>query len=130
MLPSRRGSSYSHQFAYRQRCRLHRAAAFLSGRSFPAQPGPPALRRKQMKHIILSFFLIVLAGSARLEAHAFLEDAEPGVGSTVRTSPNEVRIRFTENIEPAFSSIEVFDPSRKEVYSPKSTLNPPPPPTP
>jgi len=68
-----------------------------------------------MKHIILSFSLILLAGSARLEAHAFLKDAEPGVGSTVQASPNEVKIRFTENIEPAFSSIQVFETSGKEV---------------
>ena len=68
-----------------------------------------------MKPTIVSLFLIVLTGVARLEAHAFLKDAEPGVGSTVQTSPNEVRIRFTENIEPAFSSIQVFDASGKEV---------------
>ena len=68
-----------------------------------------------MKRIILSFFLIVLADSARLEAHAFLKDAEPAVGSTVQTSPNEVRIRFTENIEPSFSKIQVFNASGKEV---------------
>jgi copper resistance protein C len=68
-----------------------------------------------MKRIILSFFLIVLADSARLEAHAFLKDAEPGVGSTVQTPPNETRIRFTENIEPAFVRIQVFDRSGNEV---------------
>ena len=68
-----------------------------------------------MKRIIFSFFLIFLAESARLEAHAFLKDAEPGVGSTVQTLPSEVRIRFTENIEPAFSSIQVLDASGKEV---------------
>jgi methionine-rich copper-binding protein CopC len=68
-----------------------------------------------MKRFILSFFLIVLAGTARLEAHAFLRDAEPGVGSTVPTSPNEVKIRFTENIEPAFSSIQVFNASNSQV---------------
>ena len=66
-----------------------------------------------MKGIIL--LLIVVAGLARLEAHAFLKDANPGVGSTVQTSPSEVRIRFTENIEPAVSSIQVFDASGKEV---------------
>ncbi len=66
-----------------------------------------------MKRIIL--LLIFVAGSARLEAHAFLQRAEPAVGSTVQTSPGEVRIRFTENIEPAFSNIQVFDPSGKEV---------------
>jgi methionine-rich copper-binding protein CopC len=60
-------------------------------------------------------FLILVAVSGRLEAHAFLKDANPGVGSTLQTSPNEVRIRFTENIEPAFSSIQVFDAFGKEV---------------
>ena len=66
-----------------------------------------------MKRII--FFLILVVGSARLEAHAFLKDADPGVGSTIQTSPGEVRIRFTENIEPAVSSIRVFDAAGKEV---------------
>ena len=37
------------------------------------------------------------------------------MGSTIQVSPSEVRIRFTENIEPAFSSIQVFDASGKEV---------------
>jgi copper resistance protein C len=68
-----------------------------------------------MKRTIVIFFLIILAGTAGLEAHAFLKRAEPGVGSTVQTSPNEVRIWFTENIEPAFSSIQVFNASGKEV---------------
>jgi hypothetical protein len=68
-----------------------------------------------MKRTIVSLFLIILAGTAQVEAHAFLRDAEPGVGSTVQKSPSEVRIRFTEDIEPAFSSIQVFDASGKEV---------------
>jgi methionine-rich copper-binding protein CopC len=68
-----------------------------------------------MKRIILTLGVIVLAGSARLEAHAFLKRAEPAVGSTAQTSPNGVRIWFTENIEPAFSTIQVFDASGKEV---------------
>jgi hypothetical protein len=68
-----------------------------------------------MKYIILSFLLIFLAGSPRVEAHAFLKRAEPAVGSTVQRSPNEVRIWFTEDIEPAFSSVQVFDASGKEV---------------
>ena len=66
-----------------------------------------------MKGIIL--LLIFVVGLAKLEAHAFLKDAKPEVGGTVQTSPSEVRIRFTENIEPAVSSIQVFDASGKEV---------------
>jgi len=56
-----------------------------------------------------------MLGIGRLEAHAFLQHAEPGVGSTVQTSPSEVRIWFTESIEPAFSTIQVFNASGKEV---------------
>ena len=67
-----------------------------------------------MKRIILSL-LIVLVGLAQLEAHAFLKRAEPAVGSTVQKSPDEVRIWFTENIELAFSQIQVFNASGKEV---------------
>jgi methionine-rich copper-binding protein CopC len=67
-----------------------------------------------MKRSVI-LFLILVAASARLNAHAFLKDADPGVGSTIQTSPSEVRIRFTENIEPAVSSIQVFDASGKEV---------------
>ena len=67
-----------------------------------------------MKRIVI-YFLILVAASARLKAHAFLRNADPGVGSTIQTSPSEVRIRFTENIEPAVSSIQVLNASGKEV---------------
>jgi len=68
-----------------------------------------------MKRIIFLVILVLLPTLAQLEAHAFLQRAEPGVGSKVQTSPSEVRIRFTENIEPAVSSIQVFDASGREV---------------
>src|SRR4051794_36690272 len=68
-----------------------------------------------MKCLILGLWLIIVAGAARLEAHAFLQRAEPAVGSTVQTSPSEVRVLFTEKIEPALSTVHVFDASGKEV---------------
>ena len=77
-----------------------------------------------MKLSVLNFFLIVLAGSPEVEGHAFLTGAEPGVGSTVQTSPNEVRIHFTENIEPAFSTIQVFNASGSEVDKRDAHLDP------
>ena len=43
-------------------------------------------------------------------AHAFLQAAQPAVGSTVRTAPTQVTIDFTEGVEPAFSSIVVTGP--------------------
>jgi len=68
-----------------------------------------------MRHVILGLLLIVVASSARLEGHAFLERAEPAVGSTVQPSPPQIRIWFSEKIEPALSSVQVFDASGKEV---------------
>ena len=68
-----------------------------------------------MKRAILGLLLIVVTGSAKLEAHAFLERAEPAVGSTVQTAPGEVRILFTERIEPALSTVQVFDASGREM---------------
>jgi methionine-rich copper-binding protein CopC len=68
-----------------------------------------------MKRIILGLVFVGLAGAARLEAHAFLKEAEPRVGGSVQTSPKEVRIKFTENVEPTFSRIRVFNSAGREV---------------
>jgi methionine-rich copper-binding protein CopC len=48
-------------------------------------------------------------------AHAFLERAQPPVGSTVRGSPREVRLWFTSPLEPAFSTVKVLDASGRQV---------------
>ena len=42
-------------------------------------------------------------------AHAFLQTAQPAVGSAVQQAPSEVAITFTEGVEPAFSTIAVTD---------------------
>ena len=42
-------------------------------------------------------------------AHAFLDHAEPKVGSTITNSPRELKLWFTQNLEPAFSSVQVQD---------------------
>jgi methionine-rich copper-binding protein CopC len=64
---------------------------------------------------ILFFCLLVLLPAARVSAHAFLEHSDPSVGGKVRSSPAAVRIWFTEAIEPAFSRIQVFDATGKQV---------------
>jgi copper resistance protein C len=43
------------------------------------------------------------------DAHAFLDHADPKVGSTGHSPPAAVTLTFTEGVEPAFSSIEVDD---------------------
>jgi len=42
-------------------------------------------------------------------AHAFLERADPPVGSDVATSPRTLTLRFTEGVEPLFSTVEMRD---------------------
>jgi copper resistance protein C len=56
----------------------------------------------------ISALLAVMSGTAA-EAHAFLDHAEPRVGSTVPTAPRELSLSFTQKLEPAFSSAEVSD---------------------
>src|SRR5436305_724139 len=68
-----------------------------------------------MKALVPGLLFAVVTGSASVEAHAFLERAEPTVGSTVQASPSEVRILFTERVEPALSTVQVFNASGKEV---------------
>ena len=45
------------------------------------------------------------AGAA--SAHAFLDHAVPAVGGTVSAAPAEVRLFFSEAIEPLFSGVEL-----------------------
>jgi copper resistance protein C len=54
-----------------------------------------------------SVLLVILSTAAN--AHAFLDHAEPRVGSTVPTAPRELTLYYTQNLEPAFSSVEVSD---------------------
>ena len=48
-------------------------------------------------------------------AHAFLDHAEPRVGSVIQGSPPIVKIWFTDDLTQAVSKIEVLDSSGKEV---------------
>jgi methionine-rich copper-binding protein CopC len=43
-------------------------------------------------------------------AHAFLHHATPAAGSTLHTSPPEVALRFSEKLEPSFSTAHVVGP--------------------
>jgi len=66
------------------------------------------------KHFIL-ITVISLAGSSLAQAHAFLDHADPKVGSTIKGSPAVVKAWYTEELEPAFSKIQVFDAKGNEV---------------
>jgi copper resistance protein C len=69
-----------------------------------------------MKTQHLYRFLAILLLSAPLaRAHAFLDHADPKVGSKVQSSPAEVKVWFTQKLVVAFSDLQVFDADGKEV---------------
>jgi methionine-rich copper-binding protein CopC len=72
---------------------------------------------------ILSFCLLVILPATRVSAHAFLEHADPPVGGKVHSAPAAVRIWFTEAIEPASSTIQVFDATGRQVDKKDTHLN-------
>jgi methionine-rich copper-binding protein CopC len=61
-----------------------------------------------MHRIIIVLCSLVL-GSGNAHAHAFLDHAEPRVGNSVGSAPREVSLWFTQNLEAAFSTVEVRD---------------------
>jgi len=79
-----------------------------------------------MKNIALGVSLaaaLLLAGSPA-RAHAFLDHADPAVGSTAAKAPAQVRIWFTEALEPAFSSIAVTDAAGHAMGKGKAKVDP------
>jgi methionine-rich copper-binding protein CopC len=57
-------------------------------------------------------------------AHAFLDHAAPLVGSTVHGSPGEVRVWFTQELEPAFSNLRVVDQNGAQIDRHNSAIDP------
>jgi methionine-rich copper-binding protein CopC len=59
---------------------------------------------------------ITLSGALQAAlAHAFLDHANPAVGSSVPTGPASVTIWFTQDLEPAFSNVAVIDAAGQRV---------------
>lgn len=56
---------------------------------------------------LVALALSVVAAGAF--AHAFVDHAVPAVGSTVHDPPREIAIWFTQELEPAFSTIKLQD---------------------
>jgi copper resistance protein C len=57
---------------------------------------------------VFTLFLMMVATS-EAGAHAFLDHAAPAVGSVVHGSPAQVTLWFTQELEPAFSTVQVQD---------------------
>jgi copper resistance protein C len=68
--------------------------------------------------LIFSFVFVRVA-----EAHAFLNHADPKVGSTLLDPPSEVTVWMTENLEAAFSRLQVFDAKGVEIDKKDTRVN-------
>ncbi len=66
--------------------------------------------------------LILPVGAGTAQAHAFLDHADPRVGNTVK-SPRVISLWFTQNLESAFSTIEVLDSNGARVNVGKASVD-------
>jgi hypothetical protein len=73
--------------------------------------------------IITAALAALLHAGAPAWAHAMLDHASPPVGSSQSTAPREMVLWFTENLEPAFSQIEVRNASGAVVSSGKAQVD-------
>ncbi|HZU90315.1 MAG TPA: copper resistance CopC family protein [Stellaceae bacterium] len=58
---------------------------------------------------------LLLQAAPPVSAHAFLDHASPAVGSAVPSAPPAVTLWFTQNLEPAFSSVTVTNAAGQRV---------------
>jgi methionine-rich copper-binding protein CopC len=65
--------------------------------------------RRQTTLVVIAALLLMPMAAPGAWAHAHLDHADPAIGSTVATAPQEVALWFTQNLEAAFSTVEVKD---------------------
>ena len=70
--------------------------------------------QRRINSVIASLALLLLGVSAAF-AHAQLTSATPPAGGNVPAPPNEVTVNFSEQLEPAFSTVVVRDSVGKRV---------------
>jgi methionine-rich copper-binding protein CopC len=74
--------------------------------------------------ICRGFAWLLLGISGGALGHAFLDHAAPSVGSTLSAAPDRVRLWYTQELELAFSGIEVNDANGVRVDDGKVVLDP------
>jgi methionine-rich copper-binding protein CopC len=77
-----------------------------------------------IKRILLaSTFATAVATAAGAQAHARLESSEPQAAATLDSAPKQIRLKFNEALEPAFSKIKLTDASNAEVPLPPAKVD-------
>jgi copper transport protein len=68
---------------------------------------PPDRLLRALLLLLAALLAVSVIGSVR--AHAELAGAEPAPSASIAQAPDQLRLQFTEPIEPGFSSIQVLD---------------------
>ena len=68
--------------------------------------------------------VLALVGATAAHAHTHLDRAVPAAGRTVRISPQQIELSFSETLESAFSTIEVTDEKGNHVEQGDAQLDP------
>ncbi len=80
-----------------------------------------------MRGIRVSQFVVVmllLVGSVQSAlAHAEYASSEPGEGATVASAPSNVTVTFTEDLDPASTTLKVTGPSGQDVTNGKTDVS-------
>ena len=65
--------------------------------------------------LALAVSALAIGAAPAVRAHAFLDHASPAVGSSVPTAPAVVILWFTQDLEPAFSTVTVTNAAGQRV---------------
>ena len=80
------------------------------------------MSRQLTTKVIASLAFMIIATAAF--AHAQLQKAVPAVGGVVTASPKEIRLKFSEGVEPHFSGIALASASGEAVAVGKAGVDP------
>jgi len=81
------------------------------------------MKPKQALNLSVALMLVVADFQTVVQAHAFPVRSDPRVGWTVAISPPKVTIWFDGELEPAFSTITVYNSAKEQVDKGNSRVN-------
>jgi methionine-rich copper-binding protein CopC len=63
--------------------------------------------------------MLLMAGPAL--SHGVLERSEPAAGARLSVAPSEMRLHFSERVEPTFTTVKLVGPGGKELKTEKAS---------
>jgi methionine-rich copper-binding protein CopC len=75
------------------------------------------------RFLAVTIFALAGAVTSSAFAHAKLQSSDPRAGSTLDSAPKQVRLKFNEALEPAFSKIKLTGPQNREIAVAATTVD-------